>query len=518
MGIFLRHSWNVKPPRWGSFADVMYAIKVNAEKIYDCNPDNDVLIMPGFWGLPLLDYSGYNNHGTNHGATYKDGSLDFDGAHYVDCGNSNDLTPSNLTISTWLNHDYKTDYDDILGKWETDVGGYGFAYSGDKYLMWVANPNVYSYSSSVIEVGVWTNVVVEIPGTVITYYINGALDTSLDKGTTIKATTNDFNIGGHARYGDHFRGSILEVRITKAVHTADQIALFHDCPWDLYRSVARPIWSIPAVGGDVTITKTDSLINFIDLGRLNLQKIQQDNLYSIIDSWKLEINKIIIDKLLGDFKDSKVKIQDKKEIDSLINLQELFLKKKIQIFEDSISILSDDYIAQITGITRKVLQDSIILLDIITKKEEKRFVERLEILLDIITKKEEKINVDNLSKLADISTKRLTKLTSEELNFYEIYGKELSKTNFDSIVGISDIKYFSNIKTVGDVLNSLTDIFTKTLEKINTDDFIISDTFTASIVIITKLLLYLLTDIKDFSGRESDIKDFSGRESDIKGH
>ncbi|MBE9483731.1 MAG: hypothetical protein IMY74_02725, partial [Bacteroidetes bacterium] len=79
MGIFLKHGYNVKPPRWGSPADVRYAIKINAEKIYDVDPNSIVLAMPLFWGLPLLDYSGKNNHGTNHGATYKDGSLLFDG-------------------------------------------------------------------------------------------------------------------------------------------------------------------------------------------------------------------------------------------------------------------------------------------------------------------------------------------------------------------------------------------------------------------------------------------------------
>ena len=34
----------------------------------------------------------------------------------------------------------------------------------------------------------------------------------------------------------------------------------------------------------------------------------------------------------------------------------------------------------------------------------------------------------------------------------------------------------------------------------------------------TEIILYIKTDIKDHTGKESDIKDHTGKESDIKGH
>ena len=65
------HKPQEKPRKWGSFQDVQYAIRKNAEKIYQIDPDSMVLCMPLFWGLPPLDYSKFGNHGTNYGATYQ---------------------------------------------------------------------------------------------------------------------------------------------------------------------------------------------------------------------------------------------------------------------------------------------------------------------------------------------------------------------------------------------------------------------------------------------------------------
>jgi len=40
-------------------------------------------------------------------------------------------------------------------------------------------------------------------------------------------------------------GAISEVRIASIVYTANQIALFHDRPWDIYRPVSRPVYFLP---------------------------------------------------------------------------------------------------------------------------------------------------------------------------------------------------------------------------------------------------------------------------------
>ena len=260
MGIFLRHSWNVKPLRWGSFADVMYAIKVNAEKIYDCNPDNDVLIMPGFWGLPLLDYSGYNNHGTNHGATYKDGSLDFDGGDdYVNVG-SNVNPTSFITVSVRL----KLHIDVTGSNVQTVLSN---EKAGDNYRGYLINilGGSIDGQNSEAEFGFgdgsdWSQARTDISLTIgDLYYIVGLYDGSNNlvyqdgelKGSagqqTGLASFGYLAVGRSPQYATRFfNGIIDEVRISNVARTADQIALFHDLPWDLYRPVSRPVWSIPA--------------------------------------------------------------------------------------------------------------------------------------------------------------------------------------------------------------------------------------------------------------------------------
>ena len=84
MAIILKNSWNVPPARWGSPADIRYAIKVNSEKVYNLDPDSNKFLFPVFWGFPLLDYSESNTPATNYGATYKDQNLTLGGSDYVD--------------------------------------------------------------------------------------------------------------------------------------------------------------------------------------------------------------------------------------------------------------------------------------------------------------------------------------------------------------------------------------------------------------------------------------------------
>ena len=250
MAIFLRQSHNVKPSRWGSFADVQYAIRVNSEKIYDCNPDDDVLVMPLFWGLPCWDYSGYNNHGTNHGATYKDGSLDFGGNDYVDVDGTSLITsPSAITVSAWARPDSLTVDQRLISRWATqfmlwmDTGGVGDGWA------WIV-----ATSAGDVKIGEDNSDASGgkqfIVGTALSagqakIYVDGQETDSIALPGNISASAANILVG---KFGSaYFGGVIDEVRIAKTDRSADTISLFYDRPWDLYLRIARPIWSIPAV-------------------------------------------------------------------------------------------------------------------------------------------------------------------------------------------------------------------------------------------------------------------------------
>ena len=264
MAIFLRQSHLVKPPRWGSFADVQYAIRVNSEKIYGCNPDNDVLVMPLFWGLPPLDYSGYNNNGTNYGATYKDGSLDFGGADDYVYKAGNPIAGA-MTICV------RAKTSNVLeGIVHYNEANPPVASTFDRQLYIDSNGyatfRVYNGGAQ-LTTGI-TNIA---DGDY--HYIVGTINTVLGNSIWVDGTLENTNSGGTDGYNgyssaffyvgvscivasvSYFDGFIDEVRISNVARTADQIALFHDRPWDLYRPVSRPVWSIPT--GAYTITATE---------------------------------------------------------------------------------------------------------------------------------------------------------------------------------------------------------------------------------------------------------------------
>ena len=253
MGIFLRQSYNVKPPRWGSPADIEYAIKVNAEKVYDVDPDSIVLAMPLFWGLPCLDYSGKRNDGVNHGAYYKDGELEFDGSTaYIDLGNVVNLTTA-ITLSIRM----KTSLSGIqimISKWGNIGGGdinqsYSLALiTGAPRLAINAinGTDLYTTTNETVDDGQSHYIVGTADNNTYNHkiYIDGILKkTEYYAQEIIKITTDPLQIGLGSTY--FFNGSIFDVRIANVARTADQTALFHALPYGLYQPVIRRTYYLP---------------------------------------------------------------------------------------------------------------------------------------------------------------------------------------------------------------------------------------------------------------------------------
>ena len=241
------HKAQQKPRLYGSFQDRQYSIWRNLEKIYGVDHKTEVLIIPGFWGLPPRDYSKYGNHGTNHGATYKDGSLDFDGSNdYVDLI-STIIDPSNTDFTV-----------SAISKIDTlNVDRNIIAYDGgspEMYYLYYDTPDLKTYDQTSGKitllaspsVDTWYHIVLVSQSGDITGYVNGEKKVGPQTFAFHTPSVNLLIGAGASRYHD---GIIDEVRISKAARTSDQIALFYDRPWDLYRPVARVIYSIPAAGG-----------------------------------------------------------------------------------------------------------------------------------------------------------------------------------------------------------------------------------------------------------------------------
>lgn len=329
MSIFLRQLYKEPPRIWGSFQDRQYSIWRNLEDIYGVDHKSEVLIMPLFWGLPPLDYSGFNNHGINHGAIYKDGVLDFDGTNdFVYHGTSAcNMGTDDFTASGWIKiNELLSTHKGILGKWGSD--NYYYVSIGEtNKLSGIINcgsGNVLSESNSAITTDwVYFAYVVDRSGSTA-LYINGVVqsdtdDISADSANSI-SNNNGFAIGriGHNLAGWNFDGSIGEIRIAKAVYTVKQIALFHDRPWDLYRSVSRPVYFLPIYIQKLIEGKYDLLLQKTGEAKYDIlaQKITEAK-YDILLQ---KLNEVKYDILLQETVEAKYDILFQKAVESLYDI------------------------------------------------------------------------------------------------------------------------------------------------------------------------------------------------------
>jgi hypothetical protein len=211
--------------------------------------------MPLFWGLPCLDYSGYNNHGTNYGATYKDGSLDFNGSsNYIGIPDTTDWAAADFSLFFRVKLDTHADFRRLVSI--DDQFQISYHNTADQ-LSWNVEPdNVDGKTTEtfLLTTGLWKNVdfVYDKASKTGQFYVDGNAvamtnHDPADANWTNSGRTNNIIFlmarDGSTAFQD---GSMSEFRITKATRTTDQIALFNDNKYGLYQKVGRPIWSIPA--------------------------------------------------------------------------------------------------------------------------------------------------------------------------------------------------------------------------------------------------------------------------------
>ncbi|MCK5615093.1 hypothetical protein KAR91_75215 [Candidatus Pacearchaeota archaeon] len=277
MAIFLKNSWNVPPARWGSFADVQYAVKINAEKIYDIDPDSFVLNLPLFWGFPTTDYSTYRAPSSRVDVLYNNQSVDFNGttsritipdADRFSFGNASSDTP--FTVFGRIKKD-TSDVFPIISKawlasgpleWLLTINN-----SGQVQLL-LYGVNSFHWIRSLVDSDLTSDGWVDILGTYdgsgsntgITIFINGR-EVAQTKGSTgsyvaMYNTSSVVEIGaslrGDVTWKEFADGRFAHNFISNIEFTQAQAAKFTELPFALYQKVSRPFHLLPIAPGPFT--------------------------------------------------------------------------------------------------------------------------------------------------------------------------------------------------------------------------------------------------------------------------
>lgn len=245
MSIFLRHSYNVPPPRWGSDADVQYAIKVNSEKVYGINPNDNRIIMPLFWDSFILDYSKYKNNPTDsqpYGIPiFKNQTLYFDGIDDAVSVGLNSIPIVNFTYSFNI-HPTVSSIGILLGAQGSSIE-YRIEANGTINLVKSGIVNI-GQSTGALKSNIFQRIAVTYDSSGNwAHYINGK---NIGSGINLQTLSYpDYLYIGRSQYALNYFGGIKDIRICNGAQTSAQIALFNDLPYGLYQKVSRPFYLLP---------------------------------------------------------------------------------------------------------------------------------------------------------------------------------------------------------------------------------------------------------------------------------
>jgi len=199
----------------------------------------------GWWSFErieadkVIDGSGYNNHGTVHGATLEDdpeqlikqlgNALKFDGNDYVDCENGASLNPTQaITLELWLNpYVYPSTYSTPLHKGGNGQWYYRFDANGRLYVfIKLGAGNAWDYAvvtPSAVPLDTWSHFVFTYDGDYNRLYQNGSVVHSRQTAGGAIATSGTSLLFGSAGASWYLNGLIDEVRIYNRALSATEI-------------------------------------------------------------------------------------------------------------------------------------------------------------------------------------------------------------------------------------------------------------------------------------------------------
>ena len=246
MAIFFRHDYNVPPIRWGSIADVQYAVKVNAEKIYGANPDSIVIAAPLFWGPPVFDYSKHRNIVDEQNVIYREQELDFNGSNScIIYGDKPRYKLSTYTYSILLKGDaiplgtkitqpMRNGAETFIFSWDHTSAGFKQSVAHKTGSTW--------YKVQIVSTTLKANTLYRVSSTYDGTNLKAYLNSNLE-GTVVAGTPNigagNFSIGSLNLW---WTGRIKEFHVIDTAQTINQIELFNELPYALYQKVSRPFY------------------------------------------------------------------------------------------------------------------------------------------------------------------------------------------------------------------------------------------------------------------------------------
>jgi len=262
MAIFLRHSYNIPPVRWGSPANVQYAVQKNCEQIYGIDSDRLIFTSPMWerYGDVFSDLVNPHRAGSlKNGAVFNDQGIVLDDAfsQYSEIGIGTDYTPAKLGVFVKFNANNWTDAD------ANKVHIVSKPFRGFFLRCTEAIPYFYFLNSVTwYEVHGTSALSTHRDHTLFgTYdlkdqkiYVDGEeADTKSIELSILYATAQPLRFGRDVlANGRFFDGTIKCSSIFDFAPSADQVALFNDLPYGLYQKVSRPVYLLQAAPGPFT--------------------------------------------------------------------------------------------------------------------------------------------------------------------------------------------------------------------------------------------------------------------------
>ena len=226
-------------------------------------------------GTTVADGSASRNSGTMSGATWSTACkfgkcLSFNGtSSFVESPDINPQTPGvNATFEAWvLLPSAPTELASIVNKWNQTIN--------DEYLVgitpgrtlffawhttggntWPTTSFNQAVSGGTIPLNTWTHIAVVRNGAVLTFYINGVVNTSLRVMDTnpFRNGANTLRVGGQGRGANRFfKGSIDDLRIYRRALTAAEIVA--DMGPGTGSDVTPPVISLTAPTPNATVSR-----------------------------------------------------------------------------------------------------------------------------------------------------------------------------------------------------------------------------------------------------------------------
>jgi len=173
-------------------------------------------------GASFMSRDAYGHLCTDHSSLWKlDGRL-FDGVNdYVDCGNSDELQNSNMSVSAWIKVPDASTQVPVVSKGSgtaaTGTGYHFIVYFNKLYVCWYdGNGDRILVPKGTINNNIWHHIAFthdNITNTIY-YYINGIeVGTIPATGYTPSSSSYNTDIGKFSYFALYFNGSVSDVRI-----------------------------------------------------------------------------------------------------------------------------------------------------------------------------------------------------------------------------------------------------------------------------------------------------------------